>query len=163
MVDDPSHVRLPRIMALPSIILIPPPESPLVESIARKPYHFVSQADLRLTIRPDLLHLLYMSINSEEFIPTTVLSVRVLEDLKEPLEYLSRSAKRTKTYLATQALGDYVKKNAWRATELHKAIKEANKGVFIFHEAMLAWVDSLGADKELAPPKPDIRRPRKRL
>jgi len=28
MVDDPSHVRLPRIMALPSIILIPPPESP---------------------------------------------------------------------------------------------------------------------------------------
>jgi predicted transcriptional regulator len=104
-----------------------------------------------------------MSINSEEFIPTTVLSVRVLEDLKEPLEYLSRSAKRTKTYLATQALGDYVKKNAWRATELHKAIKEANKGVFIFHEAMLAWVDSLGADKELAPPKPDIRRPRKRL
>jgi hypothetical protein len=39
MVDDPSHVRLPRIMALPSIILIPPPESPLVESIARKPYH----------------------------------------------------------------------------------------------------------------------------
>jgi len=38
MVDDPSHVRLPRIMALPSIILIPPPESPLVESIARKPY-----------------------------------------------------------------------------------------------------------------------------
>jgi len=46
MVDDPSHVRLPRIMALPSIILIPPPESPLVESIARKPYHtslFISQ------------------------------------------------------------------------------------------------------------------------
>jgi hypothetical protein len=38
MVDDPSHVRLLRIMALPSIILIPPPESPLVESIARKPY-----------------------------------------------------------------------------------------------------------------------------
>jgi hypothetical protein len=41
MVDDPSHVRLLRIMALPSIILIPPPESPLVESIARKPYHTV--------------------------------------------------------------------------------------------------------------------------
>jgi len=41
MVDDPSHVRLPRIMALPSIILIPPPESPLVESIARKPYEMM--------------------------------------------------------------------------------------------------------------------------
>jgi len=41
MVDDPSHVRLLRIMALPSIILIPPPESPLVESIARKPYDII--------------------------------------------------------------------------------------------------------------------------
>ena len=39
MVDDPSHVRLPRIMALLSISPIPPQESHLVESITRKPYH----------------------------------------------------------------------------------------------------------------------------
>jgi hypothetical protein len=38
MVDNPSHVRLPRIMALLSISPIPPPESRPVESIARKPY-----------------------------------------------------------------------------------------------------------------------------
>ena len=39
MVDNPSHVRLPQIMALLSISSIPPPESRPVESIARKPYH----------------------------------------------------------------------------------------------------------------------------
>jgi RHH-type rel operon transcriptional repressor/antitoxin RelB len=92
---------------------------------------------------------------------STVLSVRVPEELKEQLEYLSRSTKRSKAYLATEALGDYVKKNAWRAKELHEAMKEADKGVFVSHEAMLAWADSLGTDNEIAPPKPDI--PRKKV
>jgi RHH-type transcriptional regulator, rel operon repressor / antitoxin RelB len=86
-----------------------------------------------------------------------VLSVRVPEELKTQLEYLSRSTKRSKAYLATEALGDYVKKNAWRAKELHEAIREADKGVFVSHEAMVAWVDRLGTDDEIAPPKPYIR------
>lgn len=93
---------------------------------------------------------------------STVLSVRILEQLNEQLDYLSRSTKRSKAYLAAEALGDYVKKNAWRAKELHEAISEADKGVFVSHEAMVAWVDSPGTDKELAPPKPDIRRPKKK-
>jgi hypothetical protein len=46
--------------------------------------------------------------------------------------------------------------NAWRAEELRKALKEARKGVFTSHEAMLAWVDALGTDKELSSPEPDI-------
>ena len=87
---------------------------------------------------------------------STVLSVRVPEELKEQLDYLSRSTKRSKAYLAAEALTDYVKKNAWRAKELHEAMEEAEKGVFISHEAMLAWANSLGTDKELPPPKPDI-------
>lgn len=73
---------------------------------------------------------------------STVLSVRVPKELKEQLEYLSRSTKRSKAYLATEALGHYVKRNAWRAKELHEAIAEADKGVFVSHEAMIEWADS---------------------
>jgi predicted transcriptional regulator len=69
---------------------------------------------------------------------------------------LSRSTRRSKAYLAAEALTDYVRKNAWRAKELHEALKEAEKGIFISHEAMVAWADSLGTDKELPPPEPDI-------
>ena len=87
---------------------------------------------------------------------STVLSVRVPESLKEQLDYLSRSTKRSKGYLATEALGDYVKKNAWRAKELQAAISEADKGVFISHEAMLAWADARHADKNPTLPKPDV-------
>ncbi len=94
---------------------------------------------------------------------STVLSVRVPDELREQLDYLSRSTKRSKSYLAAEALGDYLKKNAWRAKELHEAIEEADKGVFISHEAMLAWVDSLGTPEELPPPKPDVRISKKSL
>lgn len=87
---------------------------------------------------------------------STVLSVRLPKELKEQLDCLSRSSKRSKAYLAMEALGDYVKKNAWRAQELHEAINEANKGIFVSHEAMVAWADQLGTDGEIVPPKPDI-------
>ncbi len=87
---------------------------------------------------------------------TTVLSVRVPEELEERLEFLARATKRSKAYLAVEALGEYVKRNAWRAKELHAAIAEADRGAFISHEAMVAWADSLGSDEELAPPRPDV-------
>jgi len=93
---------------------------------------------------------------------STVLSVRVPEALKEQLDYLARATKRSKAYLAAEALDDYVKKNAWRARELHAALLEADKGIFISHEAMLAWADSLGSGAELPAPKPDIFPPKKR-
>jgi predicted transcriptional regulator len=47
-------------------------------------------------------------------------------------------------------------KKAWRGKELRKAIEEAEKGMFVSHEAMLAWVESLGTKNELPPPEPDI-------
>jgi predicted transcriptional regulator len=98
-----------------------------------------------------------MSTNNTKEISSAVLSVRVPESLKEQLDYLSRSTKRSKGYLATEALGDYVKKNAWRAKELQAAIAEADKGVFISHEAMLVWADARHAQKNPALPKTDIR------
>jgi predicted transcriptional regulator len=95
---------------------------------------------------------------------SAVLSVRVPESLKEQLDFLSRSTKRSKGYLATEALGDYVKKNAWRAKELQAAMAEADKGVFISHKAMLAWVDAqYDATKNAAPPAADVHLRRKSI
>jgi len=102
-----------------------------------------------------------MSTNNTKETNSAVLSVRVPESLKEQLDYLSRTTKRSKGYLAAEALGDYVKKNAWRAQELQAAMVEADKGVFISHEAMLAWADARHARKTLKLPKPEVRVRRK--
>ncbi len=86
----------------------------------------------------------------------TVLSVRVPEELKDQLDFLAKATRRSKAFLAEEAIADYIKRNAWKAKELQEALLEADKGVFISHDAMISWVDSLGSEKELSPPKPDI-------
>jgi predicted transcriptional regulator len=91
---------------------------------------------------------------------STVLSIRIPDALKQQLDYLSRSTKRSKAFLAAEALEDYVKKNAWKARELHEALAQADKGAFISHDAMAAWVDSIGSENELPSPKPDIFAPK---
>ncbi|MBI5003482.1 ribbon-helix-helix protein, CopG family [Candidatus Kaiserbacteria bacterium] len=95
-------------------------------------------------------------MSTNQPISSSVLSVRVPEELKGQLESLSRATKRSKAYLAAEALADYVRKNAWKAQELQTAIKEADKGVFISHEAMTVWVDSLANGKKIRAPKPDV-------
>jgi hypothetical protein len=66
----------------------------------------------------------YICHRAENFMASTVLSVRIPAQgatrLFEPLHQASQA------YLATEALGDYVKKNAWPAKELHEAISEAD-------------------------------------
>lgn len=85
-----------------------------------------------------------------------VLSLRVPADLKADLDFLSRATKRSKAYLATEALEQYVRRNAWKAKELQQAKVEAEQGVFISHDRMRAWAQSLGRESELPAPVPDI-------
>ncbi len=86
----------------------------------------------------------------------TVLSVRVPEELKDQLDFLAKATRRSKAFLAEEAIAEYIKRNAWKAKELQKAVTEADKGAFISQGAMETWVDSLGSDEELSPPKADI-------
>ena len=97
-----------------------------------------------------------MSTKNDRITSSTVLTLRVPEELKEQLDYLSDATKRSKAYLATEALNEYVHRNSWKAKKLHEALVEAAKGEFISHELMVAWVDALGTSSEGSPPEPDV-------
>ena len=97
-----------------------------------------------------------MSTKDDQLTPSAVLSLRVPEELKEQLDYLSAATKRSKAYLATEALSEYVRRNSWKAKKLHEALNEAAKGEFISHESMVAWVDAMGTSSEQPPPEPDV-------
>ncbi|MGE3829969.1 MAG: CopG family ribbon-helix-helix protein [Parvibaculaceae bacterium] len=92
----------------------------------------------------------------------SVLSVRVPDEVKEELDLLAAATRRSKSFLAQEAITDYVRRNAWKAKALQEAVAEADKGKFISQEAMAAWADSLGGDKPLPPPEPDIVPTRRR-
>ena len=92
----------------------------------------------------------------------SVLSIRIPEEVKEDLDRLAAATRRSKSFLAQEAITDYVRRNAWKAKALQDALADADKGEFISHEAMTAWADSLGSDKELPPPEADIVPTRRR-
>jgi len=47
-------------------------------------------------------------------------------------------------------------RNSWKVDALKKAKLEAEKGEFISHEAMGAWINSLETDEELPVPEIDV-------
>ena len=90
-----------------------------------------------------------------------IFTVRLPDDLKAQLESLAKATNRSKSYLATKAIADYLQRNSWQVTELQQAVAEADEGEFVSEAAVDAWLDSWGKEDELAAPGPDL--PAKKL
>jgi predicted transcriptional regulator len=91
----------------------------------------------------------------------TMISARIPEKLGNEIEALAESTRRSKAFVITEALEDYVKRRAWQMKRIDDAVREADKsGEYISHEKMEAWMLSLGSPNELPPPQPDIHKKR---
>jgi RHH-type transcriptional regulator, rel operon repressor / antitoxin RelB len=87
----------------------------------------------------------------------TMISARVPERLSNELDQLATATNRSKAFLVTEALEQYVERNAWHVAQIDEAVKEADEsGEFVSHDAMKAWLQSWGRADELPPPEPDI-------
>jgi RHH-type transcriptional regulator, rel operon repressor / antitoxin RelB len=53
---------------------------------------------------------------------TTTMTVRLSKELKTKLERLAASTRRSKSYLAAEAIAEYVELNAWQVEEIGKAV-----------------------------------------
>jgi predicted transcriptional regulator len=68
----------------------------------------------------------------------STMSLRVPEDLAETLGSLAKATGRTKSYLAVDALREYVEREAWQIAKIQKAVKEADAGDFASDEEVAA-------------------------
>jgi predicted transcriptional regulator len=91
---------------------------------------------------------------------STLLSIRVKDELKEKLESLAEATQRSKSFLATEALERYIKLESWQVAHVEEGMKQADEGLVVSGEDVDRWLASWGTGKELPPPKPR-RRPRK--
>lgn len=64
------------------------------------------------------------------------MSLRLPKELAVQLGELAQATGRTKSYLAVQALQDFVEREAWQVAEIKKAIREADAGDFATDEEM---------------------------
>jgi predicted transcriptional regulator len=84
----------------------------------------------------------------------TMISARIPAKLGNEIEALAESTRRSKAFLITEALEDYVKRQAWLVKRIDDAVRDADEsGEYVSEEDMSAWLKSWGKPDELPPPK----------
>ena len=61
---------------------------------------------------------------------TTTMTLRIEPELKDRLSKLASATHRSRSFLAGQAIHDFIELNEWQIQELQEAIKEADAGEF---------------------------------
>lgn len=59
-----------------------------------------------------------------------MMSMRLPDELTNQLDLLATATGRTKSFLAGQAIRDYIERELWQITEITQAISEADSGDF---------------------------------
>jgi RHH-type transcriptional regulator, rel operon repressor / antitoxin RelB len=59
-----------------------------------------------------------------------ILTLRLDGALTGKLDKLARATRRSRSFLAAEAIRDYVALNSWQIEEIHKALTEADRGEF---------------------------------
>lgn len=67
---------------------------------------------------------------------STTMTIRLESELKQRLDQLAEATNRSKSFLAAEALRDYVELNEWQIKEIKEAIKEADEGDFASDQAI---------------------------
>lgn len=61
---------------------------------------------------------------------STTMTIRLEDDTKARLDKLAEATQRSRSFLAAEAIRDYVEVNEWQVGEIRKALKEADGGEF---------------------------------
>ncbi len=75
---------------------------------------------------------------------SSVLTVRIPVDVKAKLDKLAEATKRSKSFLAQEAIRHYIDLEAWQIAEIHKAIGETNAGDFAADDEIAAVKNKWG-------------------
>ena len=61
---------------------------------------------------------------------STTMTIRLEAELKARLDKLAEATQRSKSFLASEAVREFIEMNEWQIGEIKAAIKEANAGEF---------------------------------
>lgn len=84
---------------------------------------------------------------------TTTLSVRINADTKKQLDVLAKRARRTKSFLAAEAIAAFVEAESWQLDQIQVGLKELDEGRGVAHKDVSAWLGSWGRKRERKAPR----------
>jgi predicted transcriptional regulator len=88
---------------------------------------------------------------------STTFTVRVDPAVKIRLEKLAKSTGRSRSYLAAEAIAEYLDVNEWQVAGIRRAAASLDRGAAVAHGDVKEWVASWGARRERPAPKPSRR------
>jgi len=81
-------------------------------------------------------------------------TVRVDTAVKKRLEKLAKSTGRSRSFLAAEAIGEYVEVNEWQVAGIKRAMQSLDRVGSVSHDEVKKWVRSWGSRRELPRPRP---------
>ena len=69
---------------------------------------------------------------------STTMTVRLDDDIKHRLDRLAESTQRSKSFLAAEAIREFVGHNEWQIAEIQAAVAEADAGQFADEAEVMA-------------------------
>jgi predicted transcriptional regulator len=84
---------------------------------------------------------------------STTFTVRVEMRAKKRLERLARSTGRSRSFLAAEAINEYLDINEWQVAGIKHALASLDRGEGIPHDQVKDWVVSWGSADEKPAPK----------
>jgi len=88
---------------------------------------------------------------------STTFTVRVEPETKKRLEKLAKSTGRSRSFLAAEALNEYLDVNEWQVAGIKQAMASLDRGEGVPHEEVKAWVKSWGRKRERPAPQRSAR------
>jgi RHH-type rel operon transcriptional repressor/antitoxin RelB len=85
--------------------------------------------------------------------PSTTFTVRVDAATKKRLERLSKDTGRSRSFLAAEAINEYLDANEWQVAGIKQAIASLDRGGRVPHEDVKDWITSWRSDRERPIPK----------
>jgi RHH-type rel operon transcriptional repressor/antitoxin RelB len=84
---------------------------------------------------------------------TEILSIRIDAATKKRLDALSKRSKRSKSFLAAEAIAAYVESEEWQIGEIQSGIAELDSSREVSHEKVSKWLNSWGKRGEAKAPR----------
>jgi len=84
---------------------------------------------------------------------STTLTVRLDADVKRRLESVAAHVRRSKSFLAAEAIEEFLNVQEWQIAAIREGIAAADRGDLIPHEDVRAWAASLGSKRKLPRPR----------
>jgi RHH-type transcriptional regulator, rel operon repressor / antitoxin RelB len=84
---------------------------------------------------------------------TETLSIRLDTETKRRLDFLAERSKRSRSFLAAEAIARYVDTEEWQLGEIQAGLADLEEGRAVSHEKVSRWLNSWGTPSERRAPR----------